>query len=186
MLLPLFLTFFQIGLFSIGGGYAILPMVEQHVVGLHGWLTPVEYMDILTISQMTPGPIAINAATFVGTKMAGIPGALTATAGCVAPSFIIVLALSYFYMKYRSMSVIKGVLGTLRPAVVALIASSGISILRLSFWNGGPVVWSPQALDVIAVCVFALCFGVLRIRKPNPIAVILGTGVLGGALYLWL
>lgn len=184
MLLKLFLTFFQIGLFSIGGGYAILPMVEQHVVELHGWLTPTEYMDILTISQMTPGPIAINAATFVGTKLAGIPGAVISTLGCVAPSFIIVLALSYFYMKYKSMSVIKGVLGTLRPAVVALIASAGLSIICLAFWNGGPVVWNLQALDFIAIGIFALCLSILRIRKPSPIAVILGAGIMGGALYL--
>ena len=93
-LLQLLFSFLQIGLLSIGGGYAALPIIQDQVVAMHGWLSMREFADILTISQMTPGPIAINAASFVGTKIAGLPGALVASLGVVLPSFIIVLTLS--------------------------------------------------------------------------------------------
>ena len=100
--LDIFISFFQIGLFSIGGGYAALPLIENQVLEVHKWLTIEEFADLLTISQMTPGPIALNASTFVGTKVAGLSGAVIATIGCVTPSCIIVLILSYFYFKYKS------------------------------------------------------------------------------------
>lgn len=93
--LQLLWSFFQIGLFSIGGGYATMPLIQHQVVELHGWLTMTQFSDIITISQMTPGPIAINSATFVGIQVAGIPGALVATLGCVIPSCIIVTTLAY-------------------------------------------------------------------------------------------
>ena len=96
-LLQLLFSFLQIGLLSIGGGYAALPIIQDQVVAMHGWLSMREFADILTISQMTPGPIAINAASFVGTKIAGLPGALVASLGVVLPSFIIVLTLSFLY-----------------------------------------------------------------------------------------
>ena len=95
--LELFWSFFQIGLFSIGGGYAAMPLIQHQVVELHPWLTLEQFSDIITISQMTPGPIAINSATFVGLQLGGLPGALVATAGCVLPSCIIVLTLAYVY-----------------------------------------------------------------------------------------
>ena len=94
-------SFFQIGLFSIGGGYAAMPLIQNQVVDINQWLTMQEFVDIVSISQMTPGPIAINAATFVGTRVTGLAGALAATAGCVLPSCIIVLTLAYFYYKYQ-------------------------------------------------------------------------------------
>lgn len=94
--IELLLSFLQIGLLSIGGGYAALPIIQEQVVNLHGWLDMREFADILTISQMTPGPIAINAASFVGTKIAGLPGAIVATAGVVIPSFIIVLTYLFY------------------------------------------------------------------------------------------
>ncbi|MFQ7539526.1 MAG: chromate transporter [Clostridium sp.] len=124
-LLQLLFSFLQIGLLSIGGGYAALPIIQDQVVAMHGWLSMREFADILTISQMTPGPIAINAASFVGTKIAGLPGALVASLGVVLPSFIIVLTLSFLYYKYRQLDAIQAVLKGLRPAVVALIASAG-------------------------------------------------------------
>ena len=91
ILVQLFLSFFQIGLFSIGGGYAAMPLIQSQVVEIHQWLTMTQFADIITIAEMTPGPIAINSATFVGTHIAGLPGAIIATVGCVAPSCIIVL-----------------------------------------------------------------------------------------------
>lgn len=94
-----------------------------------------EFTDLITISQMTPGPIAINSATFVGIKIAGMPGALVATLGCILPSCIIVTIIAYLYMRYRNLDTLQGILGMLRPAVVALIASAGISILITAFFR---------------------------------------------------
>ena len=105
VLLELFWSFFQIGLFSVGGGYAAMPLIQHQVVDLHGWMTMQEFIDIITISQMTPGPIAINSATFVGIQIAGLPGAIIATLGCVFPSCVIVLTLAWVYFRYRNLSV---------------------------------------------------------------------------------
>ena len=110
----LFLSFLQIGMFSFGGGYAALPLIQEQVVTQHGWLSRSEFTDLITISQMTPGPIAVNSATFVGIRLAGFLGALAATFGCILPSCILVTVLSYLYLKYRKMSMLQGVLETLR------------------------------------------------------------------------
>ena len=182
----LFWSFFQIGLFSIGGGYAALPMTQQQIVDLHGWLTMTAFTDVVTIAEMTPGPISVNAATFVGTQMAGLPGALVATLGCITPSCIIVVFLAWLYSKYRELWPVQGVLSGLRPAVVGLIAAAGISIIALSFWGGGLGNFSFAGLDYIAIGIFAVAFFVLQKWKPNPIYVMLGCGVLGLALYSFL
>ena len=131
----LFWSFFQIGLFSIGGGYAAMPLIQHQVVDVHPWLTMSQFADIMTIAEMTPGPIAVNSATFVGIQVAGIPGAIIATLGCILPSCIIVMTLAYVYYRFRKLSMVQGVLAGLRPAVVAMIASAGISLLILSFFG---------------------------------------------------
>ena len=133
--LQLFLSFLQIGLFSFGGGYAAMPLIQEQVVSMHNWLSMAEFTDLITISQMTPGPIAINSATFVGIKIAGIPGALVATLGCILPSCIIVTVIAKLYLRYRELDMLQGILNSLRPAVVAMIASAGISILITAFWG---------------------------------------------------
>lgn len=181
--LELFWSFFQVGLFSIGGGYAALPLIQTQVVEQNAWLSLNEFIDVITISQMTPGPIAINSATFVGIKIAGLGGALVATLGCVLPSCIIVLTLAYFFFKYRNLTAIRGILGGLRPAVVAMIASAGLSILlNACFANGG---WPTALSDVnpIGIVMFAAAFAILRKFKPNPILVMVGCGILGMFLY---
>ena len=184
--LELFWSFVQIGLFSIGGGYAAMPVIQHQVVEAHTWLTMSEFADVITISQMTPGPIAINSATFVGIRIAGIGGAVVATIGCVLPSLVIVLLLAFVYYRYRKLTVIQGVLDGLRPAVVAMIASAGLSIVVLAFWNGNSVSAHIQDLDWIAVILFALCLFTLRKWKPNPIYVMAGAGIVGlGAYYLF-
>ena len=99
--IQLFFSFLRIGLFSFGGGYAAMPLIQSQVVDRYGWLTISDFTDLITISQMTPGPIAINAATFVGNQVGGILGAVVATAGCVFPSCVIVTILAYFYIKYN-------------------------------------------------------------------------------------
>ena len=138
----LFLSFLQIGAFSFGGGYAAMPLIQNQVVTLHGWLNLAEFTDLVTISQMTPGPIAINAATFVGTRIAGTPGALAATIGCVLPSCILVTLLAKIYLKYRNLSLIQGVLKSLRPAVVAMIGQQASAYWSLPSgdWRAFPLI----------------------------------------------
>lgn len=175
--LQLFLSFLQIGLFSFGGGYAAMPLIQGQVVTGHGWLTMSEFTDLITISQMTPGPIAVNSATFVGLKIAGVPGAVVATAGCILPSCIIVTILAKLYLKYRNMDLLQGVLKSLRPAVVAMIASAGILILVTAFWGSSAVItfagtkWS-------MVVIFVICLILLRKTKLNPIWVMVLAGVM--------
>ena len=113
--LQLFLSFLQIGALSFGGGYAAMPLIQEQIVTRHGWLSMGEFTDLVTIAEMTPGPIAINAATFVGTRVAGIPGAMAATVGCILPACILVTLIARLYLKYRDLAVLQGVLGSLRP-----------------------------------------------------------------------
>jgi chromate transporter len=180
----LFWSFFQIGLLSFGGGLAAMPLIQSQVVDIHGWLTLAEFIDLVAISEMTPGPIAINAATFVGTQIAGLGGALAATFGCVLPSCVIVSLLAWLYGEYKELTVIKGMLTGLRPAVAALIFSAGLSILVLSFWGSGGFTLDMSSIDFTAVALFSAGLFLLRSLKPNPIAVMLGSGVIGGICYL--
>lgn len=172
--LQLFLSFLQIGAFSFGGGYAAMPLIQEQVVNVHGWLTLQEFTDLITISQMTPGPIAINSATFVGTKIGGIIGAMIATLGCILPSCIIVSFLAYIYTKYKNMQVIQGALSTLRPAVVAMIASAGLSMIIMSIWENA-IVLSTTKIDQVVILVGAIVL--LRWKKWNPILVMLLAGI---------
>lgn len=177
--LQLFLSFLQIGAFSFGGGYAAMPLIQEQVVTLHSWLSMTEFTDLITISQMTPGPIAVNSATFVGIKIAGIPGALAATAGCILPSCIIVTVIARLYLKYRNMEVLQGILGSLRPAVVAMIAAAGISILISAFWGGQKI--AIEATSWKLVVIFLISLVLLQKRKMNPIWVMVLAGVLNVA-----
>lgn len=179
----LFWAFFQIGLFSIGGGYAALPLIEHQVVELHTWLTMPEFADVVTLSQMTPGPIAINAASFVGVRIGGVWGALVATMGCVLPSSAIALLFAVLYRKYHTLQSVQGVLESLQPIVVGLIASAGVSILKQALWLGGAAGFTLSAVDWLAVAILLVCLLILRKTKVNPIFVMLGAGVVGGVLY---
>lgn len=167
--LQLFWSFLQIGLFSIGGGYAAMPLIQAQVVQNHAWLNMSEFTDLITIAEMTPGPIAVNSATFVGIRIAGIPGALVATFGCILPSLFIVSLLAFIYYRYKKFSVLQSVLESLRPAVVALIASAGISIL-LQVALGGQELTMAN-LNLIGLALFAAAFVLLRKFKWNPILV---------------
>ena len=171
--LQLFLSFLQIGAFSFGGGYAALPMIQEQMVEVRGFLTPVEFTDLVTISQMTPGPIAVNAATFVGLRTAGFAGALAATVGCILPSCIIVSLLSFVYLKYRKMTVLQEILHSLRPAVVAMIASAGLAIIVSSF--GG--MDGTGSLKLQNIVIFAGAVFLLKKKNKNPIFVMLLAGV---------
>jgi chromate transporter len=181
--LKLFWAFFQIGLFSIGGGYAAMPLIQNQVVDTYGWLNMREFTDIITISQMTPGPISINSATFVGTRIAGIWGAIIATLGCILPSCAIVLMLAILYRKYRNLKYVQGILKSLHPAVVGMIASAGLAIIVQALWNGSAVSDNIGSIDFIAVALITFCIFFLRKIKMNPIFVMLGAGVVGGLVY---
>lgn len=182
--LQMFLTYFQIGLFSFGGGYAAMPLIQSLVVEGRGWLTMAEYTDLLTIAEMTPGPIAVNSATFVGQKMAGLPGAIVCTLGCITPSVIIVLILAWAYTKYRNLDVVQSVLGELRPAVVAMIAGAGLTIILMAFFGTSTLSEIPGSpIRFIEVLLFAGSLILLRLKKAGPIQIIFGTAVVGTILY---
>lgn len=174
ILLQLFLSFAQVGLFSVGGGYAAMPLIQSQVVEKYGWMTMLEFTDLITIAEMTPGPIAVNSATFVGARIAGLPGAAAATLGCILPSCFIVSLLAFVYYRYRKLSMLQSVLAALRPAVVALIASAGLSILQATAFGGQSAAM--QNVDWTGLCIFAGAFLLLRKLKWNPIGVMLLCG----------
>lgn len=173
--LQLFLSFLQIGAFSFGGGYAAMPLIQEQVITLHSWLTIEDFTDLVTIAEMTPGPIAVNAATFVGNQIAGIPGALAATAGVILPSCIFVTILAYLYMKYRSMALMQGTLKTLRPAVVSMIFAAGLGIMFPAFFGSKTIDLSNT--NIRAVIWFVIALVLLRKTKLSPILIMVLTGV---------
>ncbi len=176
--LQLFLSFLQIGLFSIGGGYAAIPLIQQQTVEMHGWLTESQFMDLATIAEMTPGPIGINGATFVGIRIAGLPGALAASAGFIVPSLILVSLLAWVYRKWRELPVLQSVLASLRPAVVALIAAAGLNmLLQVAF--GSKTDLRTENIQWAGAALFAAAFLVLRKWKLNPILVMACCGACG-------
>ena len=182
--LRLFWAFFQVGLFSFGGGYAAVPLIQNQIVETNHWLEMSQFADLITIAEMTPGPIAVNSATFVGQQIAGFPGTVMCTLGCILPSLIIVLALSWLYMRYRNLSMIQGVLNGLRPAIVAMIASAGLSLLVLALFNTSLSELVISDFRAVEGVIFVVCLVLLRKFKVNPIAIIFGSGLVGTIVYL--
>ncbi|MCH4266762.1 MAG: chromate transporter [Solobacterium sp.] len=181
----LFIVFFEIGLFSFGGGYAAMPLIQNLAVDTYHWLTMAEYADLTTIAEMTPGPIGINAATFVGQKMAGLAGAIVCTLGFITPSLIIVLILSILYQKYKKLPMVQGILGQLRPAVVALIGGAALTLLLLALFGSSSFSGvSVSSLHIIELGLFLVSFFLLRKYKVSPIAIIFGTALVGTLLYM--
>ncbi len=174
----LFWSFVQVGAFCVGGGYASMPLIQEQVIERHGWLTLQQFIDIFTISQMTPGPIGINAATFVGTKVAGVPGAIAATAGFVFPSIIIVLILAKLFFKYGDIGPIRGILNGLRPAVVALICSAGVGFILLALWNTETLPKDYTKVDLIGCIVLPISLWCIR-NKMSVIKLLCFSGALG-------
>ena len=184
LLLKLFFAFIQVGMFSVGGGYAAIPLIQEQIVTIHHLMTMEEFSDLITVAEMTPGPISINSATFVGMRIAGIPGVLLCSIGCIIPSFIICLTLAHFYYKYRTVSGVQVVLGSLRPAVVALIASAGASILMLGLFQAELKDVVLGNLRYIEFVIFVVALFLLRKFKLNAITIILGSGVVGTIVYV--
>ena len=181
--LELFFSFLKIGMFSIGGGYAAIPLIQNQVVDTHHWLTMTQFADIITIAEMTPGPIAINSATFVGIQVAGIPGAIISTIGCVFPSCVIVLTLAYIYCRFKELNMVKGVLAGLHPAVVAMIASAGVSLIIMAMYGQRVLPADLSQINYISVAIFVVALSVLRKFKANPIYVMAGAGAAGIVMY---
>lgn len=181
--IKLFLSFFQIGLFSFGGGYAALPLIEQQTIDVNGWITNQQFIDILTLSEMTPGPIAINAATFTGNQIAGIFGGVVATVGVTMPSVIIVLLLAYFYFKYQNIKMVQGIIKGLRPAVVALIASAGLTIFLTAMFGHSAFPFQLNQLKIVSVVLFIVSIFLMRKYKLSPIQIMVLSGVSGIIVY---
>lgn len=183
LLIKLFFSFIQVGLFSVGGGYAAIPLIQEQIVGIHKLMTLEEFSDLITVAEMTPGPISINSATFVGMRVAGVPGVLLCTIGCIIPSFCICLILAHFYYKYRTVSGVQVVLGAMRPAVVALIASAGASILMLGLFQAELQDIILKDIRIVEAAIFIVALILLRKFKINAVTIILGSGVAGVILY---
>lgn len=186
LLLKLFFAFIQVGLFSVGGGYAAIPLIQEQIVNIYDLMSLEEFSDLITIAEMTPGPISINSSTFVGTRLAGPLGAIICTLGCIIPSFIICLTLAHFYYKYRNLGGVQTVLSSLRPAVVALIGSAGVSILMLALFQADFSSFQFKDFRIIEFGLFVISLFLLRKYKEkiSAISIIFGTGILGTIIYV--
>ena len=177
----LFITFFQIGLFGFGGGYAMLSLIQGEVVTRYGWLTAQEFTDIVAISQMTPGPIGINSATYVGYQATGsILGSIIATSAVVLPSFILMLTISKFFLKYQHHPIVTSIFAGLRPAVVGLLAAAALVLMKVENF-GSPTLNTFQF--VISCLLFAFAFIATYKFKANPILLIIACGLIGLVVY---
>lgn len=171
LLFELYVAFLKIGTFAFGGGYAMLPLIEREVVTSNNWISFDVFTDIIGISQMTPGPIAINSATFVGYKMSGILGSIVATLGVVTTSFILVTIAHFFMKKFKESQVLKSALLGMRPALIALILCTFLSLAKDAF------------IDVKSILIGVLTAAMLFSKKIHPIMVIVISAILGFVFY---
>lgn len=165
--LDLFLTFFRVGLFTIGGGYAMLPLIQLEVA-THSWMTFSEIIDFIAVSESTPGPFAVNISTYIGMVKGGPAGAACATLGVILPSFLVILLISGAYDRFGSSRMVQGAMRGLRPAVVGLISAALLSIFLDVFFPGG---WTMDYSLILSWAVFIIT-GILAFRKVHPIALI--------------
>ena len=195
LLLQIAATFFVIGAFTIGGGYAMLSLLQTEVVVSHGWMTESAFTDVVAISQMTPGPIGINAATYVGYDVlfqatglhwVGILGSAAATLALMLPSFLIVLLIVKFYTRFRGSTLYEGTMGWLRPTVVGLIAAAAVILVLKTTWTGcvpSVSVVRENFVDWKSWLLLAAAFAASFWGRINPILLILAGAVLGLLLY---
>ena len=165
--LALFWSFFQIGALSFGGGYAAMPLIQNQVVELHHWLTMSQFADVVTISGMTPGPIAINSATFVGYQVCGTFGAFCATVGVVLPSFVIIFALSFVLRQFEDFPAVRYAFWGIRVAVVALVLSALVSMAKECPWN------------IVSYLLAAGAFVLVGLLGANSIVVLIACALVG-------
>lgn len=179
ILFTLFITFLQIGFLAFGGGYAILPFIQDLVVNKHQWLSIREMTDVVTISQMTPGPIALNAATFVGTKLNGILGSIIATTAVILPQILIMSILAYLYFRDKEISFMQKIIKALRPAVAGLIFIATLDMIHSSIFNISTI--NIQNINYIALIGFIVGF-ILYIKKVDIIKIFIIGAILGISL----
>lgn len=170
--LLLFWTFFKISLFSIGGGYNMIPLM-QHEVAVHGWLTSERFLDILAVSEITPGPVAVNLATFAGYHVAGVTGSIAATVGVCLPGSMILLALGAIAIRLRNRPAFRAAMNGFMPALVGLLAATA---LRLGF---ALVPAGAHFLSLPATVIFAVTFGLVLWKNPHPALLMLGAAAVG-------
>jgi len=179
--LELFYTFFKIGLFGFGGGYAMLSLIQGEVVTSHNWLSAQEFTDIVAISQMTPGPIGINSATYVGFAATGsVWGSVVATFAVTLPSFILMLTISKFFLKYQKHPVVEAVFKGLRPAIVGLLAAAALVLMNVE--NFGSPTEDTYTFIISVILFIAAFIGTYRF-KINPILMIIACGIVGLIVY---
>lgn len=171
ILFKVFITFFKIGLFSFGGGYAMLPLIQQEVVTINNWISAQEFIDVVAISQVTPGPIAINSATYIGYKTSGILGSFFATLGVSLPSIIIMLLIAKFFFSFKDNKTVKNAFIGLRPATIGLIAAAAILVAKDSF------------IDYKSLLIFASAFIASYKFKLDPIILTILSAIVGLILY---
>ncbi len=174
--LELFWTFFRIGLFTFGGGYAMLPLIQSEVLA-HGWMSLEDIVNFVAVSESTPGPFAVNIATYVGRITAGVGGAACATLGVVLPSFAVILIVAKFYGKFRNSRAVEGAMSGLRPAVVGLIAAALLSIGREVFAVPPGASWAQAG---VSAGIF-IAIAVLAFQKKHPVLLIGLSAVAGVA-----
>ena len=178
ILINLFLTFFKIGAFTFGGGYAMLPLIEEEVTN-KSWMTPERLIDFIAVSESTPGPFAINSATAIGAQLKGPIGSFFATLGVVLPSFIIILIIAKFYEKFKNSKIIAGLMSGLRPAAIGLI---GAALVKLAVQVFAPNGFSLSLLTSVDTYVSLAIFTsgiILAFKKVHPIIIICISAAVG-------
>ena len=173
--LQLFLTFLKIGAFTFGGGYAMLPLIQEEVLG-HGWMELEDLVNFMAVSESTPGPLAVNLSTYIGAETAGFPGALCATLGVVLPSFVIILIVARCFAAFQENGIVKGCMNGLRPAVVGMIGASLLSVAGTAF----PLTAGWPALAGAGVLLAAAL--IASWKNVHPILIILASAAVGIAL----
>ena len=186
ILFELFTAFFRVGLFTFGGGYAAYPLILESVVD-KGWLTEAQFADIWGVSNMIPGAVAVNTASFVGYTQYGVPGALVAAVGAILPSFSLVIIAMFFIAKVNKSRILKGAFGGLRPAATGLIGVAAFRMAWATFFPGIALLARVEAVSIIAIILFAAAFAAimkLKIKgKPvNPIYIIVAGAFTGVAV----
>lgn len=173
----LLLTFFKIGILTFGGGYAMLPFIQEEVIK-HNWLTEEALIDFIAVSESTPGPFAVNIATYIGSETGGFLGAMCATAGVVLPSFIIILLVAKFYEGFKENKIVKGCMAGLKPCVVGMIGAALLSVALTVFAPLGVSLEIFKPSFFVSLLIF-ICTAILAFRKVHPIIIIVISAVLG-------
>ena len=180
--LDLFWTFFKIGAFTFGGGYAMLPLIQAEVEA-HGWMTTAELVNFIAVSESTPGPFAVNISTYVGTETGGVFGAFCATFGVILPSYIVILLVARAYEKFRESRAVSGCMSGLRPAVVGLIGAATVSVGQAVFFPSGVSLSVITTVPFIAsAAIFVLMLVLLFKKDLHPIKIIGLSAALGIAV----